>query len=364
MRENQLAVIYGTSSGSMVRRLLERLAPQKDLPLSTKIALKPNLVLAKPSSSGATTTPGVTAGVIEFFQERGYKNICILESSWLGDDTGRAFKVCGYEELSHLYNIPLYDLKRDAAVKKTYRGLSLEVSKRALEVDYLVNLPVLKAHCQTRITCALKNLKGCIPDREKKRFHSLGLHKPIAYLNKLLPSGLVVVDGLMGDLSYEEGGNPVEMGRIIGGYDPVLIDSYGAYLLGYNPLEIEYIEIAHRMGLGNLYSPETTLNELDRGKKPRHAFKPGKLVDRLAKFIKEDHACSPCYGSLIHALHRLEEKGGTAGIGGPFYIGRGFTGKEHPGTGIGSCTSRMSRSLPGCPPSACEIIDFIRKISH
>ena len=32
------------------------------------------------------------------------------------------------------------------------------------------------------MTCALKNLKGCLPDREKRRFHALGLTKPIAAL--------------------------------------------------------------------------------------------------------------------------------------------------------------------------------------
>jgi hypothetical protein len=45
----------------------------------------------------------------------------------------------------------------------------------------------------------------------------------------------------MGDLDFEEGGNPVRMNRILAGSDPVLIDSYAAQLLGFEAEEIAYI---------------------------------------------------------------------------------------------------------------------------
>ena len=34
------------------------------------------------------------------------------------------------------------------------------------------------------MTCALKNCKGCLPDREKRRFHAEGLMEPIAALER------------------------------------------------------------------------------------------------------------------------------------------------------------------------------------
>ncbi len=58
------------------------------------------------------------------------------------------------------------DLKHDKATAVTAAGLNFTVCQTALGLDYLINVPVLKAHCQTNLTCALKNLKGCIPDRE------------------------------------------------------------------------------------------------------------------------------------------------------------------------------------------------------
>ena len=56
--------------------------------------------------------------------------------------------------------------------------MQLSVCKRAAEADFLINVPVLKAHCQTLFTCALKNLKGVIPDKEKRRYHTLGYPPP------------------------------------------------------------------------------------------------------------------------------------------------------------------------------------------
>ena len=64
-----------------------------------------------------------------------------------------------------------YDLKKDRTRRvKTAIG-DIEVCERALDAGLLVDLPVLKGHGQTLMTCALKNLKGCLPDREKRRFH-------------------------------------------------------------------------------------------------------------------------------------------------------------------------------------------------
>ncbi|HPK72359.1 MAG TPA: DUF362 domain-containing protein, partial [Vicinamibacterales bacterium] len=74
------------------------------------------------------------------------------------------------------------DDQRDAARPVDTPAGPVKICNRALDAGFLINMPVLKGHCQTRLTCALKNLKGCIPDTEKRRFHALGLHKPIAAL--------------------------------------------------------------------------------------------------------------------------------------------------------------------------------------
>ena len=134
---------------------------------------------------------------------------------------------------------------------KSFNGMDMEVSDKVLSLDFLINIPVLKGHCQTLVTGALKNMKGCISDREKRKFHTRGLHRPIAYLNKIIKQDFILVDGICGDLDFEEGGNPVQMNRIFCGTDPVLIDSYIAENIGYRPDDVEYIRIAKDIGVGS-----------------------------------------------------------------------------------------------------------------
>jgi len=360
MDTNIIYIIYGDEPKSMVSRILDEIDLEREIPSKDSlIGIKPNLVVAKPSTSGATTCPQLVEGLVEYLKYKGYNNIAILEGSWVGDKTPLAFKVCGYEEISKKHNIPLIDLQKDSYSDYEVDGISLSVCDSIMEVDYLINMPVLKGHCQTHITCALKNMKGCIPNKEKRRFHTMGLHKPIAYLNKVIKQDLIIVDGIIGDLNFEEGGNPVQMNRVIVGKDPVLIDSYVAQLLGYDIEDVPYIGMAEEIGVGRILSWEDNIRELNRDSTPMTIPKTS-LVEELTKNVEENMACSACYGSLVHALDRLRDMG-YYDYDGRIYIGQGFKGKRGQGLGIGSCTKGFEKSLPGCPPKAKDIIEFLKE---
>ncbi|MCL1859056.1 MAG: DUF362 domain-containing protein [Oscillospiraceae bacterium] len=321
------------------------------------VSIKPNLVVSRPAYDGATTHPEVIEGIIIFLKDFGVKKIKIIESSWVGDSTKRAFKNCGYEEISRKYNVPVIDLKSDSCTVLKYGEYKIEICDEALKTDFLINVPVLKAHCQTRLTCCMKNLKGCISDNEKRKFHSLGLHKPIAELNMLIKTGYCVVDGICGDLTFEEGGTPVESNRIIAGQNPLLVDSYCAELIGYRPDEIGYLAHGKKLGVGEYYSQDTKIFELNPENKPVHKVKSGRTADSYKNNIHEDSACSACYSSLIYALHRLGSKiKGTEKI----YIGQGFKNKSGDGIGIGNCTLGFKKCVTGCPPKPTDIIDALK----
>ena len=320
------------------------------------VSIKPNLVVARPASGGATTHPEVVEGIILFFKDYGVKNIKIIESSWVGDSTKHAYKNCGYEELSRKYNVCLIDLKNDKVKTLKSGDYKIEVCGEALNTDFLINVPVLKAHCQTRFTCCMKNLKGCISDDEKRRFHTLGLHKPIAALNALIKTGYCVVDGICGDLSFEEGGNPVEANRIIAGRNPLTVDSYCAELIGYKPDEIDYLVYGKQTGIGEYYSSKTEIIELNAQYKPIRAIGVTRGIDKYKGMVFEDAACSACYSSLIYALHRMGGKPRTDGV---IHIGQGFKGKNGDGLGIGNCTRGFAKCVAGCPPKATDIIEAL-----
>ena len=314
------------------------------------VAIKPNMVNVTPPSNGATTHPEVVEGIIKFLRDFGIRDIQIMESSAIGNNTKRAYKVCGYEGLENKYGVPLVDLKNAPTKTLTHHELDIKIAKAALEVDFLINVPVLKAHCQTRLTCCMKNLKGCIPESEMKRFHSLGLHKPIAALAALLPVHYNVVDGICGDLSFEEGGTPVEANRVIVGQDMVQMDTFCAELIGYRPKDIGYLN----------YSPPAApakIVELNAEKKPTREHKSARLADRYSSDIADDAACSTCYAALVFAMHRSNRsnRSGSQKI----HIGQGYRGKSGTGIGIGNCTRRFSTCVEGCPPKAVDIMEVL-----
>ncbi|MDR3255073.1 MAG: DUF362 domain-containing protein [Synergistaceae bacterium] len=327
------------------------------------VGLKPNLVLARASSLGATTSPLVVSGVIEFLKDHGVTDITIMEGSWVGDETKRAWRACGYDEIARRYGVKLLDLKEDATRKVTVGEFTFEVCESPFNLDYLINIPVLKGHCQTLITCALKNLKGCLPDREKRRFHQKGLHHPIACLNVALKPDLILVDALCGDISSEEGGNPVVMNRLILGRDPVKVDSYGASLLGIKKEMVGHIVLSEMLGVGSTLLSARDIVEIGHDDtKANIKNLPGTAL-RLTDYIEEREACSACYASLIHALFRMN-KDLLSSLRGDnrIKIGQGWRECLGKGIGVGNCASGFEFCARGCPPKA-ESIACVLEIS-
>lgn len=334
--------------------IADRLRPEM------KVGIKPNLVVARPAAGGATTHPEIVEGVIRYVRDAGVRSIAILEGSWVGDSTQKAFRNCGYTELAEKYGAALIDTKHDKTVERSFKGLTLNLCESALKADFLINVPVLKGHGQTGLTCCLKNLKGCIPDSEKRRYHTLGLHKPIAALNTMLRPALHIVDSVCGDPTFEEGGNPVEANRILLGFDPVLLDSYAAQLLGFEPDDIEYLRLAKEYGVGRYADSGTKILELNAHDRPKTAGfhrVQSSIIRKYSQYIEEDGACSACYAALVSALNQ------TNGIGyGRIKIGQGYKGKTSGGFGSGNCTSGCGHYVKGCPPKASDIAAMIRQL--
>ena len=348
--------IYGTDAHAMTYSLMTAANVAGMIPGGVEIALKPNLVIASGPESGATTHSGVLSGCISYLQDNGFTNISIMESSWVGDRTDSAMKICGYDKVCKEYGVPFYDLKKEKARTVETRLRPMDICCKALDADYLIDLPVLKGHCQTNMTCALKNLKGCLPDREKRKYHADGLIKPIAALGAALKPDLVIVDSICGDLNFEEGGNPVRTNRMLLGTDPVQMDAYGCQLMGLRLEDVPYIMLAERWGAGS-----TIINEVIRVNEPMDSAPypmASGLIKRLTGNVKADSACSACYAALVRGLYIAEKEGipVTATIS----IGQGFRGKTIDGIGIGNCCFGADTCVKGCPPTAADVVRLFR----
>lgn len=354
---SKLYEIYGGDAHAMTKALMERAGVASMIPAGADVALKPNLVVAGSPESGATTHGGVLSGAIEYLRDHGVREVSIIEGSWVGDDTLRAFRACGYDAIGKRYGVPLYDLKRDETRRVDTPLRPMEICRRALDAGFLINLPVLKGHCQTGMTCALKNCKGCLPDREKRRFHAEGLMEPIAALAAALKPHLTIVDSICGDLDFEEGGSPVYTGRMLLGTDPVQIDAYGCRLMGQQVTDVPYIGLAEGWGVGSTAMEEGDLVRLNAPEEAGGSYpKPSGKVARLAARVQADSACSACYASLIRALHT-----GGAPRSLPIAIGQGWRGRPFEGLGVGRCCDHASDQVMGCPPTAEDIIRALRR---
>ena len=339
--------IYGHDAHDMTVKLLEASDAIRLVPSGGSVALKPNLVIAGTPESGSTTHAGVLSGCIEYFRDHGVADISVIEGSWVGDETMRAMRRAGYDKVCEKYGVPFFDLKKDQTRPvKTAIG-NIDICARALDAGLLVDLPVLKGHCQTVMTCALKNLKGCLPDREKRRFHALGLQKPIAALGAALKPRLIVVDSICGDLDFEEGGTPVQTNRMYLGTDAVQLDAYGRALMGLNAEEVPYIELAEQYGGGSTRWTQEDIIELNHPSDAAGYPKPRGTVAGLTRNVHENQACSACFAALVRALYASR-----CGQGQEIYIGQGWQGKTLDGLGIGRCCKGASQCVMGCPPTA------------
>ena len=349
--------IYGKDAHDMTLRLLSAANAIDRVPTGGSVALKPNLVIAGTPESGATTHAGVLSGAIEFFREMGISDISVIEGSWVGDETMRAMRRAGYDAVCKRYDVPFYDLKKDKTRPVDTAVGRIDVCGRALDAGLLVDLPVLKGHCQTVMTCALKNLKGCLPDREKRRFHAMGLTKPIAALGAALKPQLIVVDSICGDLNFEEGGTPVETNRMYLGTDAVQIDAYGASLMGLSLSQVGYIELAEHYGGGSAGFDEGDIVNLNAPSDVKSYPKPSGTVARLTRRVKQDKACSACFANLVRALY-------ASGYGDniDISIGQGFQGKTFEGLGVGRCCKGASHCVMGCPPTAEAIANALEDL--
>ena len=380
MRENEIYVMYGKSYKTMAKELARLAGLAGRIPgLEAKIGIKPNLVGQVLASDGATTHPEVVAGLIEYLQENGFRNLVLLEGSWVGDSTREALSFCGFDRVCEAYGVPFWDMQKDGAVERDCGGMELHICRKVEELDFLINVPVLKGHCQTRITCALKNIKGLIPNSEKRRFHRLGLHDPIGHLTVGVRQDFILVDSICGDLTFEDGGNPVEQNRLIAALDPVLCDTYGCSLLDIPVESVPYIATAAGLGAGScdlsrakisVWQEEERAERFAVKKVSGESNKVTQIsqetgaggyrqVMRLAEKAVEVESCSACYGYLIPALRMLEEEGLLDRLTEKVCIGQGFRGKSGE-LGVGNCTKKFRHTLAGCPPTETQMYEFLK----
>jgi uncharacterized protein (DUF362 family) len=348
-----------------------------------KVCIKPNLCMDKPNSTGVTTNPMVVESLARIAWEAGARDVIIGDGTTVGLSTSKVFDVTGYYEMARRCGARLVDLNEDDMVRVDIKdGFALKnihVSREVLSSECVINVPMLKTHIHTTVTVSMKNMKGVISPRTKRKSHLVGLEGSIVDINRYVRSNLIVVDGIIGHEGLgPQSGDPVRMDLIIAGDRTASVDSMCARIMGVDPFSVKYLVMAAYAGLGEVYTRKIRV----KGEKIRDVRREFKsAIDALngGKYdkinIKSCDACSDCVGGLMVALKRLDEDGALEMVREKFGGMRVTIGKYNPDTGngtqkkdglqinIGKCQRKYKSGneyIPGCPPPGFLIRDMIR----
>jgi len=225
-----------------------------------RVVIKPNMCYYWDYSTGQTTDPRFVGALIDVIRDKTTSNveISIVESDASAMRCKYVFKMLGYEQLAKNRNVRLVNLSEDSfetvQVKAGKQSFKLPVAKTILQADFKINVPKIKYTSDPiKLTCALKNIFGCIPFPRKSRYHSR-LGETIVAANKAMQFDLCVVDG-----NIVSGIQPRRLGFLMAGRDPVAVDAAAAKIAGLNPRSIEYLQLAQQEGLGTTHYVEKGL---------------------------------------------------------------------------------------------------------
>jgi len=340
------------------------------------VLLKPNGVTPSPSGSGKITDARVTEAVARLVLEQGPGRVIIGEGSSVGydfpgrRDTMTCLEASGTADVARRLGLELVDLNRDEPVQVHAPGAyvmpDFAVARTAWEADILVDLPVVKTHVRTGITCGLKNMKGVLPGNEKKRTHRMGLDRAIVDLNRVMRPHYTVVDAIVGAQgTHSRPEDRVPLGCVLAGADVVAVDAVCAAVMGFDVSQIHHLQLAAEAGLGlsDLAQIEVRGAPIAAVRRPFLPYQEAARERYGAATIVERNACTGCMGELTSLFIYLR-RAGFEGRLEDLAVILG-TPEELPELRttpvvIGQC-ARAYRDrgvyVPGCPPHGIAITD-------
>jgi uncharacterized protein (DUF362 family) len=216
-----------------------------------KIVIKPNLCYYWDCSTGQTTEPRFVAELIDLIRKQASPDvdIALIESDASAMRCKYAFRMLGYEKLAKEKNVRLVNLSEDesydADISCNGKNYKFSVPKTIKESDLKINIAHIKYTVDpVKLTCALKNIYGCNPYRNKFKFHS-DLGNVIVALNKAMKFDLCLIDN-----NIAAGIQPRKLGLVMASQDPVACDVVAAKIAWLNPYTIPYLALAEREGVG------------------------------------------------------------------------------------------------------------------
>jgi Domain of unknown function (DUF362) len=193
---------------------------------------------------GANTTPWQLEGTILKLREAGFHDQVCVQNNTVVTDPKKGERLNRYLPVLDEYGIPV----RYNCFPEDLKWIRYEPKGKMLV------LPTVKCHIYTTTTGAMKNAFGGLLNTRRHYTHSW-IHETLVDLltiQKEIHSGLfAMMDGTTcGNGPGPRTMIPVEKDVLLASADQVAIDAVAAKMMGFDPLSIKYIRLAHEAGLG------------------------------------------------------------------------------------------------------------------
>jgi uncharacterized protein (DUF362 family) len=248
-----------------IARLCELAGLKSALDVGATTILKDNISWHFPFP-GANTTPWQLEGSILALRASGYRDLVCVQNKTVVTDAFKGEDLNHYRPVFERHAVPVrYNFRPDDMKWVEYRPKAKlhvlhEVFREGLKIpDYfvgknIVHLPTMKCHIYTTTTGAMKNAFGGLLSTKRHYTHSF-IHRTLV---DLLAIQQEIHTGLFAIMDGTTAGNgpgprtllPVVKDYLLASSDQVAIDAVAAKMMGFDPLSIEYIRVAHEDGLG------------------------------------------------------------------------------------------------------------------
>lgn len=264
VKKHKVSVARYQTPLESVRKAVDLCGGLDHLPAGAQVFIKPNVVFWSRFTAfpkwGVITTSRVVEDMVVLLKERGIEDIVIGEGMVLDDPKDRetpadAFESLGYNKLKRRYGIKVVDVHQGSFKKVEFDdGVFLKFNADFLNSDFVVNIPVLKTHAQTKVSLGIKNIKGTLDVNSRKKSHSAdperNLNFRIAKFVEIIPPCFTVLDGIY---TSERGpgfdGKMRRSNLLVGSPDLLSADKVGAKIVGLDPSEVPHlVQAAHNLG--------------------------------------------------------------------------------------------------------------------
>ena len=216
-----------------------------------RVVVKPNLLMPAPPERAITTHPAVIEALLMVLRDW-VKEVVVAESPGFGS-LKRVLEVSGVAEVVERMRVSWVELGEGVEVKGSFFG-TFEISPLLLD-SVVVNVPKLKTHSMTLLTCCVKNMYGAVPGRRKLLYHFTAGRDRERFAALLLDVYravspiLNVVDGIVGmEGNGPSSGKPKRAEVLALGENGVLVDHLLSREMfgGLTPITVE---VSQREGL-------------------------------------------------------------------------------------------------------------------